>query len=47
MPTFFQRIQTAIKAFNQNTDPRYNQFIYNYMGNKKITNTENDDNYIS
>lgn len=47
MPTFFQRIQTAIKAFNQNTDPRYNQFIYNYIGNKKITNTENDDNYIT
>ena len=46
MPTFYQRIQSAIKAFSQNTNPEYNRAIYSYMGNGNISNNENDDNYI-
>lgn len=47
MPTFYQRVQQAFKAFNQNTNAEYNRFIYNFMGNNNIPNNENDDNYIS
>ena len=46
MPTFYQRIQSALKAFSQNTNPEYNRAIYSYMGNGNISNNENDDNYI-
>ena len=46
MPTFYQRIQQAFKAFNQNTNADYNRFIYNFIGNSNIPNNENDDNYI-
>tara|TARA_Y100001951_G_scaffold34969_1_gene27600 strand:- start:16382 stop:18019 length:1638 start_codon:yes stop_codon:yes gene_type:complete len=46
MPTFYQRIQNALKGFNQNTNPNYNKFIYSTMGNQIISNNENDDNYI-
>jgi len=46
MPTFYQRLQSALKAFSQNTNPEYNRAIYSYMGNSTISNTENDDNYI-
>ena len=46
MPTFYQRIQSALKAFSQNTNPEYNRAIYSYIGNGNISNNENDDNYI-
>ena len=47
MPTFYQRIQNAIKGFNQDTNPNYNKFIYSTMGNNVIANNQNDDNFIS
>jgi len=46
MPTFYQRIQSALKAFSQNTSPEYNRAVYSYIGNGNISNNENDDNYI-
>ena len=46
MPTFYQRIQNAIKGFSQNTNPQYNEFVYNYLGKTTISHHENDDNYI-
>jgi len=46
MPSFYQRIQSALKAFSQDTNPEYNKVVYSYMGNGTISNNENDDNYI-
>jgi HK97 family phage portal protein len=47
MPTFYQRVQNAIKGFNQDTNPNYNKFIYSTMGNNVISNNQNDDSFIS
>ena len=47
MPSFYQRIQNAIKGFNQDTNPNYNKFIYSTMSNNIIANNQNDDNFIS
>jgi len=47
MPSFYQRIQNAIKGFSQDTNPNYNKFIYSTMSNNVIANNQNDDNFIS
>ena len=47
MASFLQRIRNGLKAFgNQQTNEQYNRFIYNVLGNNKITNSQYNDDYI-
>ena len=47
MASFLQRIRNGLKAFgNQQTNEQYNRFIYNVLGNNKITNSQYNDDFI-
>ena len=47
MASFLQRIRNGLKAFgNQQTNEQYNRFIYNVLGNNKITNSQYNDEFI-
>jgi len=45
MASFFDRFNFSKK--NQNTNKKYNNAIYNWLGNSVLWNRENDDSYIT
>ncbi len=47
MASFLQRIRNGLKAFNsQQTNEQYNRFIYNVLGNNRITNSQYNEDFI-